>query len=154
MNWVDVSVLVAINRLVAERLGENAGSSPVRFDVTAKLEEKEKRSGTVVVLFALVVRTRPNVVKYEVEGNATLSGKDVMIEKLLKIDPQSKIPFVFHRIYQHVFTSIYALASLMGAIYPPPDLLLSGKQTIAAEGLDKTEPTGTAGPRIEAKPVA
>jgi len=154
MNWVDVSVIVAITRLSGERLGENLGSSAVRFDVNAKLEEKERRTGGVVVSFALAVRTKPNVVKYEVDGTATLTGKDALIDKMLKIDPQSKVPFVFHRIYQHVFTPIYTLASLMGSIYPPPDLLLSGKPVPPAEGLNKVEPTGTTGPRMEARPVA
>ncbi len=142
MNWVDVSVLIEITRLVGERLGENAGSTAVRFDVSAKLEEKERRSGTVVVLFGLTVRTKPNVVKYEIEGSATLSGKDTLIDKLLKVDPESKIPFVFHRVYQHVFTSIYTLASLMGTIYPPPDLLFSGRQNVPTEGLNRTEHEG------------
>ncbi len=153
MNWVDISILVDITRLLGERLGEAAGSSAVRFDVSAKLEEKERRSGTVVVSFMLTVRTKPNVAKYEVEGSATLTGKDILIDKLLKIDPQSKIPFVFHRLYQHVFTSIFTLASLMGTIYPPPDLLLSRKQVASPEDSNKIDHAGMTGPQIEAKPV-
>lgn len=139
VNWVDISVLVQITSLLGVRLGENAGSTAVRFDVSAKLEEKERQSGRVIVLFGLTVRTKPNVVKYEVEGNATLTGKDADIDKMLKIDPESKVPFVFHRVYQHVFTAIYMLASLMNTIYPPPDLLFSGKQGIPGEGAGKTE---------------
>ena len=149
VNWVDVSVLVEITSLLGTRLSEEVGSTAVRFDVTAKLEEKERQSGKVVVLFGLTVRTKPNVVKYEVEGKATLSGKDSLIETILKIDPESKIPLVFHRVYQHVFTAIYALASLMGTIYPPPDLLFSGKQAPVAEDSGKT---GQTAPNPQAKP--
>jgi len=126
-NWVDVSVLVEITSLLATRLAEGVGSTGIRFDLNAKLEEKERRSGRVVVLFGLVVKTKPNVVKYEVEGSATLNGKDSLIEQMLKIDPKSNVPFVFHRVYQHVFTAIYMMASFLGTIYPPPDLLVSGK---------------------------
>jgi len=140
MNWVDVSVSVEIRHLIGEKLGENVGSTGVRFDVSAKLEEKERRSGMVVVLFGLNVKTKPNVVKYEIEGSATLSGKDALIDQLLKIDPESKIPLVFHRVYQHVFTSIYTLASLMGTVYPPPDLLFSGKQSVPLESSSKKRP--------------
>ena len=154
MNWVDVSVLVEITRLIGERLGENAGSTAVRFDVSAKLEEKERRTGMVVVLFGLIVRTKPNVVKYEVEGRATLSGKDALIDKLLKIDPESKIPFVFHRVYQHVFTAIYMLASLMGTIYPPPNLLFPGKESAPVEGLNKMGQAGSTEAGIETKQAA
>jgi hypothetical protein len=131
-------------------------TTSVAFDVSAKLEEKERRSGMVVILFGLAVKTKPNVVKYEVEGIATLTGKDVLIEKLLKVDPESKskIPFVFHRVYQHVFTAIYTLASLMGTTYPPPDLLFSGKQGIPVEGLEKSGQGGTVVPAAEVKPAA
>jgi hypothetical protein len=107
--------------------------------VNAKLEEKERRSGRVVILFALTVRTKPSMVKYEVEGNATLTGKDTLIDKVLEVDPKSKIPHVFHHVYQHVFTTIYMLAALMGTIYPPPDLLFSGGQGIPVQSLKRAE---------------
>lgn len=121
----------------AIRLSEGVGSTGVRFDVSAKLEEKERRSGRVVVLFGLVVKTKPSVVKYEAEGSATLSGKDTLIDQMLKVDPKSNVPFVFHRVYQHVFTAIYTMASFLGTIYPPPDLLFSGKPVLPAEGVGK-----------------
>lgn len=139
VNWVDVSVLAEITNLLGEKLADDVGSEPVRFDVSAKLEEKERRSGRVVVLFALTVRTKPSVVKYEVGGNAILTGKDALIGKMLEVDPESKIPFAFHRVYQHVFTAIYMLASLMGTIYPPPDLLSSGGQGIPVKSLKTGE---------------
>jgi len=153
VSWVDVSVLVEITRLIGERLDENSGSVAVRFDISARLEEKEHKSGHVVVLFGLTVRTKPNVVKYEVEGSATLAGKDALIDKLLKVDPESKIPFVFHRVYQHVFTAIYTLASLMGTIYPPPDLLFSSKQSAPVEGAEKGVKPGVPA-AAEVKPPA
>ena len=135
VSWVDVSVLVEITSLLGVRLGGDVGAEPVRFDVSAKLEEKERRSGRVVILFGLAVRTKPSVVKYEVEGTATLTGRDALIGKVLEVDPESKVPFVFHRVYQHVFTAIYMLASLMGTIYPPPDLLSPGGQGVPVKSL-------------------
>jgi hypothetical protein len=128
VSWVDVQVVVEITSLLATRLNEQAGSAGVRFDVTAKLEEKERKSGVVVVVFGLVVRTKPNVVKYEVEGTATIAGKDALIDQVLKVDPKSNIPFVFHRVYQRVFTAVYMIASLINTVYPPSDLLFAGKQ--------------------------
>ena len=104
-------------------------------------KRRERRSGRVVVFFGLSVRTKPNVAKYEVEGTATLMGKDANIEQILKVDPKSNIPFVFHRVYQHVFTAIYMLASVLGTIYPPPDLLLSSDQTIPIKNLSGAERT-------------
>lgn len=139
MNWVDVSVFVEIKNMLGMKLADNVRSESVRFDVSAKLEEKERRSGKVIVLFALTVRTKPSVVKYEVGGSAVLSGKDALISKMLEVDPESEVPFVFHRVYQHVFTAIYMLASLMGTIYPPSDLLSSGGQGIPVKSLVERE---------------
>jgi len=132
-NWVDVSVLVEITSLLATRLGEGIGSTGVRFDLSVKLEEKERRSGKVVVLFGLTVKTKPNVVKYDVEGSATLNGKDALIDQMLKNDPKSNVPLVFQRVYQHVFTAIYMMASFLGTIYPPSDLLFSGRQALPTD---------------------
>lgn len=149
-NWVDVSVLVEITSLLATRLSEGVGSTGVRFDLSVKLEEKERRSGRVLVLFGLNVKTKPNVVKYEVEGSATLSGKDGLIDQMLKIDPKTNVPFVFHRVYQHAFTAIYTMASFLGTIYPPPDLLSSGKQDLPTES-GKEQPTSVAQTSAQAK---
>lgn len=146
VNWIDVSVQVRITSLLGTSLGENPAATPVRFDVSAKLEEKERRSGKVMVLFGMSMRTKPNIVKYEVEGIATLTGKDSLIDEMLKIDPKSNIPFVFHRVYQHVFTAIYSLASLMGTTYPPADLLFSAKQGVPSEGLTDLQQGGQKAP--------
>lgn len=100
-------------------------SSALDFDVNAKLEEKEKRSGRLVVGFILTVKTKPSVVKFNVEGRATLTGKNPAIEKLLEVDPKTKIPLLLFNVYQRVFMDTYLLATLLGTAYPPPDLLFS-----------------------------
>ena len=98
------------------------------FDVKSKMEEKERRGGFVSISYALSVGTKPNVVKFELEGTATLEGKDAEIDKMLEMDPETQVPFVFQRVYQHMFMSMYLLATLIDAPYPPPNLLFSGEQ--------------------------
>jgi len=134
---LDVSVRVAITGVRGARLGgrETSGAhgsvnGPVKFDVSAKLEEKEHKSGQIIVFFMLSVGTKPSVVKYELEGYATLTGKEDALAKMLEVDPKNGVPFVFHRIYQHSFMAIYLLATLMDTIYPPPDLLFSGERHV------------------------
>lgn len=109
------------------KLGGGEESSALNFDVNVKLEEKERRSGRLVVGFVLTVGTKPSVAKFEVEGMATLKGKNPEIERLLEMDPKTKIPLLLHRVYQHVFTSTFLLATLLGTSYPPPNLLFSGE---------------------------
>jgi len=99
----------------------------LNFDVNAKLEEKERKSGKLVISFVLTVGTKPSVAKFEIEGLATLEGKSQSIEKLLEIDPETKIPLLLHRIYQQVFMSTFLLATLLDTSYPPPELLFSGE---------------------------
>jgi hypothetical protein len=65
----------------------------------------------------------------EDQGNATLEGKNLDIEKLLEVNPQKKIPPILDRVYQHVFTSTYLLANLLDTSYPPADMLYSGEMS-------------------------
>jgi len=102
-----------------------AGS--VKFDVKARLEEKERRSQTVVVAFSMQLTTKPSVVKFEVEGTATITGKEMEINKMLEVDPETKLPYVFQKVYQHTFTAMYLLSTLLNAPPPPVDLLLFGR---------------------------
>lgn len=153
LNRLDVSVRVEItslrgNRLDAKKAEElpesTVANAPIKFDVNARLEEKERRNGKIVVLFVLTIGTKPSLVKYEVEGYAKMTGKDEALVKMLEVDPKTGVPFVFHRIYQHLFMAIYLMANLMETIYPPPELFFSAKQNI---------PSNSTGIEMDAKPV-
>lgn len=119
-------------------------AGPVNFDVKARLEEKERRSQTVVVGFNLQLNTKPSVVKFEVEGTATITGKETEINRMLEVDPETKLPYVFQKVYQHTFMAMYVLSTLLNAPPPPVDLLLFGRETVSAEnvGLSEAETTG------------
>ena len=132
---LDVAVRVNITGVRAARTeGKEAPGTPtmvngpVKFDVSARLEEKERKAGQIIVFFVLSVGTKPSLVKFEIEGYATLTGKDEALSKMLEVDPKTGVPNVFHRVYQHSFMAIYLLATLMDTIYPPPDLLFSGER--------------------------
>jgi hypothetical protein len=124
----NVAASVKIHTLLGVRLAENTEDGLVAFDVKARMEEKERRGGQISVGFALKVATNPNVAKYEVEGIAILQGKDEEIRKMLEVNPETQIPFVFQRVYQHVFMSMYVLSTLIDAPYPPANLLPSDQQ--------------------------
>ncbi len=107
------------------KLSSTEKTSTLNFDVNAKLEEKERKSGKLVIGFLLTVKTKPSVAKFNVEGVATLTGKNPAIEKLLEVDPKTKLPLLLYNVYQHVFMDTYLLATLLGTSYPPPDLLFA-----------------------------
>ncbi|MEM2081532.1 MAG: hypothetical protein QXP44_06985 [Candidatus Bathyarchaeia archaeon] len=91
--------------------------------MNAKLEE-QKRSGNQVDLnFNLSITTKPNIVKYSTAGIVTLEGAPADIKKKLEANPKTNIPQILFTVYQHVFNSIYILASILNTPYPPPDLL-------------------------------
>lgn len=135
---LNVAVRVEIRSLLGVRLTDKIQSGEiVNFDVKAKMEEKDRRSGRVNIGFALSVGTRPSVVKFEVEGVAALEGKDEEIYKMLEVDPETQIPFVFKTVYQHIFMSMYLLATLIDAPYPPSDLLFSDQQQLPVVQMDE-----------------
>jgi hypothetical protein len=128
----NVSVKVDITSLVGVRLGaKGSGTETVNFDVKAKLEEKERKSQMVVVGFSLLVATKPSIVKFEVEGMATLTGKDAEIGRMLEVDPDTRVPYVFQRVYQYVFTAMYLLSTVLNAPPPPQNLFFSQREGIS-----------------------
>jgi hypothetical protein len=148
---------------MGEKLNPKRLEQPIQFDVKAKLEEKERKSGQITILFMLVMRTKPSVVKYGVKGTAILQGKTEQIEKILEIDPETKIPHVLHMVYKHVFTVTYLLSTILNAPHPPSDLLhseeeklgippeeeealASSEETVAEEASTETEKAPTEAP--------
>jgi len=129
-------VKVDIASLAGTRLSVKSGAETVNFDVKARLEEKERKSQMVVLGFNLFLTTRPNIVKFEVEGTATLTGKDADINKMLEVDPETKVPYVFQRVYQHAFTAMYLLSTILNVPPPPQDLLFSTRSGVPSEDIN------------------
>ena len=131
----NASVKVEIISLVGVKLSGKGEAENVNFDVKAKLEERERKSQTIIVGFNLLLTTKPSIVKFEVEGTATLMGKDTELSKMLEVDPETKVPYVFQRIYQYVFTAMYLLSTILNAHPPPQDLLFPRKQGVPVEDI-------------------
>ena len=129
----NVSVKVEITSLVGVKLSVKGGAETVNFDVKAKLEERERKSQTIIIGFNLLLTTKPSLVKFEVEGAATLTGKDAELNKMLEVDPETKVPYVFQRIYQYVFTAMYLLSTILNAPPPPQDLLFPKREGVPVE---------------------
>lgn len=128
LNVPNVSVKVDTTSIVGVKLDVKGGVGAVNFDVKAKLEEKERRSQMVVVGFTLQLTTKPSIVKFEIEGTAILTGKDTEINKMLEIDPETKVPYVFQKVYQNTFTAMYLLSTILNTPPPPLNLLLFRKE--------------------------
>ena len=125
-----------MTRLEGVRLGVEGGAESVNFDVKARLEERERKSQSIIVWFSLLVTTRPSIVKFEVEGTATLTGKDEDLSTMLEVNQETKVPHVFQRIYQQAFTAMYLFSTVLNAPPPPHDLLGSRKGEVPVEGVD------------------
>jgi hypothetical protein len=127
---------VEATSIVGVKLDTKGGAGAVNFEVKARLEEKERKSQMVVVCFILQLNTKPGIVKFEVEGTATLTGKDSEINRMLEVDPETKLPYAFQKVYQHVFTAMYLLSTILNTPPPPVDLLLFGRENVSAESVD------------------
>ena len=118
-----MTVSIRINSLQGERTSDQISGEELFFDVNAKLEEQKKTSNFASLSFNLIVTTKPNVVKYATGGTVTLEGKLQDINKRLEVNPKTKIPQILFTVYQHIFSSLYLLSSVLNAPFPPPDLL-------------------------------
>jgi len=112
-----------LDSVQAEKTAQRGSSEELFFDINAKLEEQKKGSDQAVLSFELSITTKPNVVKYTVTGTVTLEGNTQDIKKKMEVNPKTKIPQILFTVYQHVFSSIYILSSILNTPYPPPDLL-------------------------------
>jgi len=133
-------------------MGVKGGAETVNFDAKAKLEERERKSQTIIIGFNLLLTTKPSIVKFEVDGVATLTGKDAELSKMLEVDPETKVPYVFQRIYQYAFTAMYLLSTILNAPPPPQDLLFPRRQGVPAEDIS-VEVEATEGVTVQAETV-
>jgi hypothetical protein len=104
-------------------MGENTALEEVFFNVNAKLDEQKKTSTQATLSFSLTIETKPNVAKYTATGTVKLEGSTQDISKRLETNPKTQFPQILFTVYQHVFSSIYLLSSVLDTPYPPPDLL-------------------------------
>jgi len=105
----------------------------------------------------LLITTKPNIVKYSTIGIVTLEGSAEDIKKKLEANPKTSIPQILFTVYQHVFNSIYILASILNTPYPPPDLLHPMAEKIqilpsTPKPEPKPEQTATPAPPAPEKP--
>lgn len=137
MNIPNVSVAVDITNIAGVKLGVKGGTGAIHFDVKGRLEEKERRSQMVTIGFSLFLTTKPSVVKFEVEGTATLTGKDEEISKMLEVDREIKVPYVFQKVYQNAFAAMYLLSTILKAPSPPHNLFpVTQGEGMATEDVD------------------
>lgn len=130
----NVSLKVEITSLTGNRMPFKGMVETVNFDVKTKLEEKERKSQMSVIGFSLFLSTKPSIVKFQVDGIATLMGKDADIQ-MLEVDPETKMPLLFQRVYQSTFTAMYLMSTILNSPPPQNDLLHSDEQTTPMEGV-------------------
>jgi hypothetical protein len=117
-------VVTNIRNVAVQKLDEKSNhNTPVIFDFGANIEEADKSNESVTLNFKMTMDTEPAIVKFVIEGTATVSGEESEIDKLLSADPDTNVPFVFTRIYQTVYAVIFMLAGTIDVPYPSPALL-------------------------------
>ena len=104
-------VVTSIRNVAVQKLDEKSNhNTPVIFDFGADIEEADKSNESVTLNFKMTMDTEPAIVKFVIEGTATVSGEESEIDKLLSADPDTNVPYVFTRIYQTVYAVIFMLA--------------------------------------------
>lgn len=117
-------IQVKLLSILASKLDEHAnGFKPVKFNISANLEEAERGANKVLLKFVFTIVTDPRVVKYQVEGRTEIEGELDNIKKALTLDPSTKVPMILYDIYQQVYAPIFVLSKTIDAPCPSPELL-------------------------------
>ncbi|UCH57032.1 MAG: hypothetical protein JSV18_06765 [Candidatus Bathyarchaeota archaeon] len=122
-------IRVRINKLEGSRIEVDVNPATVTFDVDVSMDETRRTNEELTISFLLSISTKPSLVRFEAGGTAVITGGRAAFDAALEIDEETSVPKVLHHIYQHVFTSLYLIASQMGTPYPPPDLIHAPSET-------------------------
>jgi len=118
------SIQVKITSMLGSKLDEGAnGFRPVKFNISANLEELKRGANSVSMKFVFTIVTDPRTVKYQVDGTAELEGQVEYIKKMLAPHPSTRVPMVLYDIYGQVYASIFVLSKTVDAPCPSPELL-------------------------------
>ena len=117
-------IQVKIHSILASKLDAKADCfKPVKFNISANLEELERGFNNLALGFTFVIITEPKVVKYHMQGRADMQGRAEQIKKAMTIHPSTKVPMVLYDIYQQVYAQIFVLSKMIDTPSPSPELL-------------------------------
>ncbi|MEM2760591.1 MAG: hypothetical protein QXU32_00225 [Nitrososphaerales archaeon] len=106
---------------------------PVKFNISANLEELEHGFNSISLGFSFTIITEPKVVKYHVQGRADIQGRAEHIKKVMTAHPSTRVPIVLYDIYQQVYAQIFVLSKMIDAPSPSPELLSIGQASAGQE---------------------
>ena len=120
----EAEVNTKIRAVSVQKIDEKAThNTPVVFNFGVNMEEAERKNDSVMLGFHMTMGTEPSIVKFVIEGTASVLGDSAQIEQALAADPQTNVPEVFTRIYQEVYSVVFMLAGTIDVPYPSPALL-------------------------------
>jgi len=148
-------IQVKVSSILGSKLDEKADCfKPVKFNISANLEELERGFDNVSLGFAFIIVTEPRVVKYQVEGHTDIQGQTEQIKKILAPHPSTRVPMILYDLYQQVYAPIFVLSKVLDAPCPSPELL-STKQAIPSQEREApAEVPAEPSPEIEGQPVS
>ncbi len=108
----------------AQKLDEKSNhNTPVVFNFGVNMEEADRKNDAVTLKFQMTMGTEPSIAKFSIEGTAVVTGDVPEVEKVLAASSETKVPEVFTRIYQQVYSVVFMLAGTLDVPYPSPALL-------------------------------
>ena len=129
-----IKIQVKIASILGTKLDEKANCfKPVKFNISANLEELGRGHDNALLKFSFIIITEPKVVKYQIEGRTDMQGNMEQIKKILAPNQTTKVPMILTDIYQQVYTQIFVLSKVIDAPCPSPDLLSAGQPMTSRE---------------------
>ena len=76
-------VVTKIRNVAVQKLDEKSNhNTPVIFDFGANIEEADRSNESVTLNFKMTMDTEPAIVKFVIEGTATISGEESEIDSI------------------------------------------------------------------------
>ncbi len=117
---IDVQIKGIEANRTAEGVDEN---TEVTFNVSSSINEGDRGPGFLTLKFSIGMETQPSAARMFVSGTASVTGKEEEIDELLESKEQDGTPYLFMRIYRHVYPTVYLLCGTLHVPYPGPGLL-------------------------------
>jgi hypothetical protein len=128
-------ISIRVTNVVAKKLDEKADqSTQCAFNLNVNMDEAERKSEYLTVNFVIGIDTEPAVVKFQIDGSATIQGDTADVDALTAPDPQTNVPHLFMKVYQHVYAVVFMLAGALEVPYPSPALLRKTHIQTASSG--------------------
>jgi hypothetical protein len=142
---------VALESAFATKKGRGKSLVPGAFQVSAKIDEEERKDNRLDLSFLLTLSDPKSMVTYEFRGFCAIKGNPASFDHLMGSPDGSRLPRILDVIYQKVYPSVFMLAGMTSSPYPQSTVLVQ-ELTVSESGVKPEGEQQLQEPALQAQP--